>query len=150
MLTVVDRRDAIYKAVREAAAGDLVLIAGKGTYQEIGGRTLPFDDVAVARGVGGPTSTGAGWVTNCDSPSNGRLTRSPVTSDEVIRGVRSGTSSSIRGCCSRAIFSSRFAAIALTGTTSSTMPSAAAPAASSSGGALAETYQRARSGHRSR
>ena len=43
--------DAIYKAVRDAAAGDLVLIAGKGheKYQEIGGRTLPFDDVAVVR-----------------------------------------------------------------------------------------------------
>jgi UDP-N-acetylmuramoyl-L-alanyl-D-glutamate--2,6-diaminopimelate ligase len=51
VLTVVDRRDAIYKAVRDAAAGDLVLIAGKGheKYQEIGGRTLPFDDVAVVR-----------------------------------------------------------------------------------------------------
>jgi UDP-N-acetylmuramoyl-L-alanyl-D-glutamate--2,6-diaminopimelate ligase len=51
VLTVIDRRDAIYKAVRDAAAGDLVLIAGKGheKYQEIGGRTLPFDDVAVVR-----------------------------------------------------------------------------------------------------
>ena len=44
MLTVVDRRDAIYEAVRDAAAGDLVPIAGKGheKYQEIGGRTLPL------------------------------------------------------------------------------------------------------------
>jgi UDP-N-acetylmuramoyl-L-alanyl-D-glutamate--2,6-diaminopimelate ligase len=51
VLTVVDRRDAIHKAVRDVAAGDLVLIAGKGheKYQEIGGRTLPFDDVAVVR-----------------------------------------------------------------------------------------------------
>ena len=51
VLTVVDRRVAIYKAIKDAAAGDLVLIAGKGheKYQEIGGRTLPFDDVAVVR-----------------------------------------------------------------------------------------------------
>jgi UDP-N-acetylmuramoyl-L-alanyl-D-glutamate--2,6-diaminopimelate ligase len=51
VLTVVDRREAIEQAIRRAAAGDVVLIAGKGheKYQEIGGRTFPFDDVAVAR-----------------------------------------------------------------------------------------------------
>ena len=51
MLTIVDRRDAIVQAIALAATGDVVLIAGKGheKYQEIGGRTLPFDDVAVAR-----------------------------------------------------------------------------------------------------
>jgi UDP-N-acetylmuramoyl-L-alanyl-D-glutamate--2,6-diaminopimelate ligase len=49
--TVVDRRAAIERAVREARPGDLILIAGKGheRVQEVGGRTLPFDDVAVAR-----------------------------------------------------------------------------------------------------
>jgi UDP-N-acetylmuramoyl-L-alanyl-D-glutamate--2,6-diaminopimelate ligase len=46
-----DRRRAIETAVREAAAADVVLIAGKGheSYQEIAGRRLPFSDQAVAR-----------------------------------------------------------------------------------------------------
>jgi len=50
-LTVVDRGDAIRQAVASAAAGDVVLIAGKGheKYQVIGGTTFPFDDVEVAR-----------------------------------------------------------------------------------------------------
>jgi UDP-N-acetylmuramoyl-L-alanyl-D-glutamate--2,6-diaminopimelate ligase len=51
ILTMVDRHEAILQAIRVAAKGDVVLIAGKGheKYQEIAGRTLPFDDVAVAR-----------------------------------------------------------------------------------------------------
>ena len=51
VLTIVDRREAIHQAVAAAGAGDVVLIAGKGheKYQEIGGATFPFDDVAVAR-----------------------------------------------------------------------------------------------------
>lgn len=46
----VDRRAAIEWALRGAGPDDCVLIAGKGheRYQEIGGRRLPFDDVAVA------------------------------------------------------------------------------------------------------
>jgi UDP-N-acetylmuramoyl-L-alanyl-D-glutamate--2,6-diaminopimelate ligase len=51
VLTVLDRHDAILQAISHASKGDVVLIAGKGheKYQEIAGRTLPFDDVAVAR-----------------------------------------------------------------------------------------------------
>jgi UDP-N-acetylmuramoyl-L-alanyl-D-glutamate--2,6-diaminopimelate ligase len=46
-----DRRRAIELAVSEAAAQDVILIAGKGheSYQEIGGRRFPFSDQAVAR-----------------------------------------------------------------------------------------------------
>jgi UDP-N-acetylmuramoyl-L-alanyl-D-glutamate--2,6-diaminopimelate ligase len=51
LLTIVDRRQAIAKAIELARPGDLVLIAGKGheKYQVIGSSVLPFDDVAVAR-----------------------------------------------------------------------------------------------------
>ena len=45
-----ERAAAIERAVREAGAQDVVLLAGKGheTYQEIGGRRLPFSDAALA------------------------------------------------------------------------------------------------------
>jgi UDP-N-acetylmuramoyl-L-alanyl-D-glutamate--2,6-diaminopimelate ligase len=48
---VVDRREAIFKAVDLAQPGDVVVIAGKGheTYQTIRERNLPFDDRLVAR-----------------------------------------------------------------------------------------------------
>jgi UDP-N-acetylmuramoyl-L-alanyl-D-glutamate--2,6-diaminopimelate ligase len=51
LMVHVDRRIAIEQAVRAARAGDVVLIAGKGheKYQVTGDRTLPFDDVEVAR-----------------------------------------------------------------------------------------------------
>jgi UDP-N-acetylmuramoyl-L-alanyl-D-glutamate--2,6-diaminopimelate ligase len=51
VLSIVDRGEAIARAIRLASSGDVILIAGKGheKYQEIGGRTQPFDDVAMAR-----------------------------------------------------------------------------------------------------
>jgi UDP-N-acetylmuramoyl-L-alanyl-D-glutamate--2,6-diaminopimelate ligase len=50
-VAIVDRREAIERGIRDARPGDLVLIAGKGheKYQVIGDKTLPFDDVEVAR-----------------------------------------------------------------------------------------------------
>jgi UDP-N-acetylmuramoyl-L-alanyl-D-glutamate--2,6-diaminopimelate ligase len=46
-----DRREAIQMAVHEAAAGDVILLAGKGheDYQEIAGIKRPFSDVAEAQ-----------------------------------------------------------------------------------------------------
>jgi UDP-N-acetylmuramoyl-L-alanyl-D-glutamate--2,6-diaminopimelate ligase len=51
LLTIVDRRAAINRAIEVARAGDLVLIAGKGheKYQVIGTEVVAFDDVAVAQ-----------------------------------------------------------------------------------------------------
>ena len=50
-LVEVDRATAISLVIAEAAAGDTVLIAGKGheTYQEIAGARLPFSDVQCAK-----------------------------------------------------------------------------------------------------
>jgi len=47
---VIDRRDAIFKAVSIAQPRDIILIAGKGheTYQEFSDHTVPFDDVDAA------------------------------------------------------------------------------------------------------
>ena len=48
-----DRAAAIRQALREAAAGDVILLAGKGhePYQEIAGVRRPFSDLALAREV---------------------------------------------------------------------------------------------------
>jgi UDP-N-acetylmuramoyl-L-alanyl-D-glutamate--2,6-diaminopimelate ligase len=48
-----DRQAAIQRALNDAQAGDIVILAGKGheTYQVLKDRTIPFDDRAVAREV---------------------------------------------------------------------------------------------------
>ncbi len=48
---IVDRREAIQRAIREAPPGGTVLVAGKGheTYQILGTRTVPFDDAEEVR-----------------------------------------------------------------------------------------------------
>jgi UDP-N-acetylmuramoyl-L-alanyl-D-glutamate--2,6-diaminopimelate ligase len=48
---IVDRAEAIARAVELAQSRDIVLIAGKGheAYQEFADRTIPFDDIQVAR-----------------------------------------------------------------------------------------------------
>lgn len=50
-ITIPDRKEAIVSAVNQAAAGDVILIAGKGheTYQIIGSNVYDFDDRLVAR-----------------------------------------------------------------------------------------------------
>ena len=50
-IRIVDRRKAIFHAIENAKAGDIVLIAGKGheDYQIIGDKIIHFDDVEVAR-----------------------------------------------------------------------------------------------------
>lgn len=47
---VLDRREAIYRAIELAKDRDIVLIAGKGheTYQEFADGTIPFNDTAIA------------------------------------------------------------------------------------------------------
>jgi UDP-N-acetylmuramoyl-L-alanyl-D-glutamate--2,6-diaminopimelate ligase len=51
VIVETDRRVAIRRALADAAAGDVVVIAGKGheTYQEVCGQRIPFNDVDEAR-----------------------------------------------------------------------------------------------------
>jgi UDP-N-acetylmuramoyl-L-alanyl-D-glutamate--2,6-diaminopimelate ligase len=55
---IVDRREAIERAVREARPGDAVVIAGKGheSTQTVGETVVDFDDVLVAREIVGSLS----------------------------------------------------------------------------------------------
>jgi len=49
VITISDRREAIYSALSNAKEGEVVLIAGKGheSYQQIGNKRLPFNDADV-------------------------------------------------------------------------------------------------------
>ena len=51
---IVDRREAISRALKMAQKGDLVLVAGRGheSYQEVEGRKILFDDREVVKEVG--------------------------------------------------------------------------------------------------
>ncbi len=53
-LAIVDRREAIERALGEAHEGDTILLAGKGheTYQVIGTEKLPFDERDIVRAAG--------------------------------------------------------------------------------------------------
>jgi UDP-N-acetylmuramoyl-L-alanyl-D-glutamate--2,6-diaminopimelate ligase len=48
--SIIDRREAITRAIQLAQPRDIVLIAGKGheKYQEFADRTIPFDDIEIA------------------------------------------------------------------------------------------------------
>lgn len=50
---IVDRKEAIAKAIEELEEGEVLLILGKGdeTYQEIGDKKIPFDDREVVREI---------------------------------------------------------------------------------------------------
>ena len=51
LATIIDRREAIFHAVKQARSGDCILIAGKGheDYQIFADGTIAFDDREVAR-----------------------------------------------------------------------------------------------------
>lgn len=53
-VAIVDRREAIERALAEAREGDTILLAGKGheTYQVIGTDKLPFDEREIVRAAG--------------------------------------------------------------------------------------------------
>ncbi len=48
---IIDRREAIFEAVKEAKENDIVIIAGKGheTYQIFPDKTIHFDDREIVR-----------------------------------------------------------------------------------------------------
>ena len=48
---IIDRKEAIFEAIKEAKENDIVIIAGKGheTYQIFPDKTIHFDDTEVAR-----------------------------------------------------------------------------------------------------
>ncbi|MDO8958243.1 MAG: UDP-N-acetylmuramoyl-L-alanyl-D-glutamate--2,6-diaminopimelate ligase [Rhodocyclaceae bacterium] len=72
VVTEADRAAAIRQAVEEAAANDVILLAGKGhePYQEIAGVRLPFSDLEIAKSAlagrrGVPPSDASGEPAQC-------------------------------------------------------------------------------------
>ena len=62
VIVELDRKAAIQVAVRQARAGDVVVVAGKGHEQgqEVGGVVYPFDDRTVLRAELAALTNGAG------------------------------------------------------------------------------------------
>jgi UDP-N-acetylmuramoyl-L-alanyl-D-glutamate--2,6-diaminopimelate ligase len=52
-LTIPDRREAIFHAIREAEPGDMIAVIGKGheDYQEINGKKYPMDERVIIREI---------------------------------------------------------------------------------------------------
>ena len=75
VLAIVDRGEAVARAIELARPGDLVIVAGKGHEQTqvIGDREIPFSDVTVSQAALAPTASAAAGRVRCEtrtSPSS--------------------------------------------------------------------------------
>jgi len=68
---VLDRRDAIARALAATAPGDAVVLLGKGheTYQLIGGEKIPFDEAAIVDELAGAVAHGGSGTNGGRRPS---------------------------------------------------------------------------------
>ena len=89
---IVDRREAIARALEMAGPGDAVVIAGKGheTYQVLRDRTVPFDDRQVAREVLARLAPEREGVRGAVVPCS--RARSPSTTSPAATRRRAGAS----------------------------------------------------------
>ena len=121
-----DRREAIRTAVAELAAGDVLLVAGKGheSGQIVGDRVLPFDDATEVRAALAALGGSRGMTQEL-------WTASEIAAATGGRGARrlggGRRFRSTRARCSRASCSSRSAGRITTGMRSLPMPWRAAP-----------------------